>query len=57
MRRSLVLTNETARHPLRAALPPLRAPGLDPNAARRAALREFLLSFAAFFLAAMAFIA
>jgi len=59
MRRSLVLTNEAARHPFRAALPPSKPLPVPRRRARQPALdavREFLLAFCAFFLAALAFI-
>lgn len=66
MRRSLVLTNEASRHPFLALhprpvdLPRLRALSGRANRARGAWLedvRDFLLAFCAFFLAAIVFIA
>ncbi len=60
MRRALVLTTESARHPLRAGLRPPGAPAARSGRrarARLADLRHFLLSFSACFLATLAFIA
>lgn len=72
MRRSLVMTDDTARHPFRAGLPPHvksgRAPILPRNGSRRQGdrgagrwtmtdLREFLMAYCACFLAVSAFIA
>jgi hypothetical protein len=47
MTRRLVLTNEAARHPMRRALPPPKAPRHAKNGDQDVKL--FLLSFAAFF--------
>jgi hypothetical protein len=44
MQRSIVTTNEAARHPLRRALPPPVAPRGDDHD-----LKLFVLSFTAFF--------
>lgn len=63
MRRSLVLTDETARHPFRASLPPhcreVLAPD-DEDEARKGwsmqDLRDFLLAYCACFLAVSAFL-
>lgn len=62
MRRSLVLTDESARHPFRASLPPhvCRATRAVPS--RRfglsaADVKEFLMAYCACFVVASAFIA
>lgn len=47
MTRRLVLTNESARHPLRRALPPPVV--VDPHKSDDQDWKLFLLSFAAFF--------
>ncbi len=72
MRRSLVMTDDTARHPFRASLPPHvksgRAPILPRHGGCRPGdrgagrwtmtdLREFLMAYCACFLAVSAFIA
>ena len=60
MRRSLVLTHEAARHPFRASLPPprrLTRYRRKPWPCWAVDLRDFLMSFCAFFLATMIFIA
>lgn len=63
MRRALVVTDETARHPFRASLPPhLRAPGEEgpPQRTWRITaqdVKDFLLAYCACFLAVTAFIA
>jgi len=62
MRRSLVLGDESARHPFRQSLPPhVRAGAARWSAARRAItaqdVRDFLLAYGACFLAVSAFIA
>ncbi|MFN3517110.1 MAG: hypothetical protein ACK4YM_08125 [Novosphingobium sp.] len=62
-RRSLVLTDETARHPFRAQLPPHVLRGTRPLAlpGRRwfsmDDLRDFLLAYSACFLAVSLYIA
>jgi len=64
MRRSLVLTNEQARHPFRQSLPAHVFAKLREEAAARAPRSEnedqdwklFMLSFAAFFTVAYTFI-
>jgi hypothetical protein len=63
MRRSLVLVDETARHPFLQTLPPHIRRSEGPRAPRpgwhlnRADLREFLLAYCACFMAATAFLA
>lgn len=63
MRRSLVLTDETARHPFLAQLPPhVRNPGRPEKAAIRRGIaaqdvREFLLAYCACFMAVSLYIA
>lgn len=63
-RRSLVLTDETARHPFLASLPPHVRQGTAPlRPARRARwltvdeVRDFLLAYCACFVGVSAFIA
>jgi len=62
MRRSLVLTDEAARHPFRASLPPHVCRNQAPAAPARkwqlnaGDLRDFLLAYFASSVAAMAFI-
>jgi hypothetical protein len=63
MRRTLVITDETARHPFLASLPP-HIRGLAEEGPRRLAWRitvqdvkDFLLAYCACFLAVSAFIA
>ncbi len=64
MRRSLVLTDETARHPFRASLPPhvcaLAADDLEPRVPWRqrfyADVRGFAQAYCACFVATLAFI-
>ncbi len=55
MRRALVLTDETARHPFRATLPPDRAVIYDPVPFN--ARQLFWLTFVAGFLAFYGFLA
>lgn len=63
MRRALVVTDETARHPFRASLPPhlraLEEEGTPQRTWRITAqdVRDFLLAYCACFLAVSAFIA
>ncbi|MGB3737726.1 MAG: hypothetical protein WA948_00050 [Pontixanthobacter sp.] len=63
MRRSLVITDETARHPFLASLPPDirsgRAPVAVPRSCRISSqdVRDFLLAYCACFMAASLFIA
>jgi hypothetical protein len=63
MRRALVLTNEAARHPFRASLPPsaLKVDEVEPRRFNRLALSEdvrgFMLAYCACFLAVLTFIA
>ena len=65
MRRSLVLTDEAARHPFRASLPPHwrgdaredAVPSRMPWRVTAGDAREFLLAYGAFFTATMAYIA
>lgn len=63
MRRSLVLTDETARHPFLASLPPHIRRGTVPVPSRMpwritpGDVREFLLAYCACFLAVSVFIA
>lgn len=64
MRRSLVLTNEAARHPFRASLPPhVRAQAMAlPHRTKRAWFttqdaKDFLLAYCACFLAVSLYIA
>lgn len=63
MRRTLVLTDESARHPFLASLPPhvrfVAAEGEDEDVRSRWTmqdLREFLMAYCASFLAVSAFI-
>ncbi|MCZ8323715.1 MAG: hypothetical protein O9283_00450 [Sphingomonadaceae bacterium] len=62
MRRALVLTDETARHPFRASLPPHVRKGIEPRPARVRSpftmqdLRDFLLAYCACFLAVSTFL-
>lgn len=63
MRRALVLTDETARHPFRASLPPhVRDPDAAPVPARGGwrfrldDLRDFFLAYTACFVAVTSFI-
>ncbi len=62
MRRALVLTDETARHPFRASLPPHVRLGTDARSPRGKSrfsltdLRDFLLAYCACFMAVTAFI-
>ncbi|MFM5948334.1 MAG: hypothetical protein ACKOPM_03760 [Novosphingobium sp.] len=63
-RRSLVITDETARHPFRAGLAPHIRSGAEPRAiARRKPrfalddLRDFLMAYCACFLAVSLYIA
>lgn len=62
MRRSLVLTDDLARHPFRASLPryvPRGLPAVPVPASHRPfveSLRDFLLAYCACFLAVSAFI-
>ncbi|HOB13751.1 MAG TPA: hypothetical protein PKN09_05875 [Novosphingobium sp.] len=63
MRRSLVITDETARHPFLASLPPHVRASAEPPKARRQAwfslndLRDFLMAYCACFLATSLYIA
>ncbi len=63
MRRSLVLTDETARHPFLASLPPHVRPGTKPLVIKRGwrlsieDVRGFLLAYGACLLAVTIFIA
>jgi hypothetical protein len=64
MRRSLVLTNEAARHPFRASLPPHVCAGAKALPARRERawistqdVKDFLLAYCACFLAVSLYIA
>lgn len=63
MRRSLVLTDESARHPFLASLPPHVRLGLEPVPARKvwgmtaADLRLFLMAYCACLMAVTVFIA
>lgn len=63
-RRSLVLTDETARHPFLASLPPHVRRGTEPlqllrrpRWLSRDSVREFLIAYCACFVAVSAFIA
>tara|TARA_R110000782_G_scaffold167129_6_gene259225 strand:+ start:28790 stop:28969 length:180 start_codon:yes stop_codon:yes gene_type:complete len=57
-RRVLVLTTESARHPFRQTLPPhIFKPLADPRQRDDKDFKLFLMSFAAFFVAAYSFIA
>lgn len=62
MRRGLVLTNEAARHPFRASLPPeaLKPNEIERRGFNRLALSEdvrgFMLAYCACFLAVITFI-
>jgi hypothetical protein len=63
MRRTLVLTDETARHPFLASLPPHVRSGEEPRTVRskwqltRADIRGFLATYLASVFAIMIFIA
>ena len=63
MRRSLVLTDDRARHPFLASLPPHVRRGGEPQQIERAAstwqrdLRDFLLAYCACFIAVSLYIA
>jgi len=61
MRRSLVLGDESARHPFRHSLPPHVCAGAGKDEAKTGItaqdMRDFLLAFCACFLAVSAFIA
>lgn len=63
MRRSLVLTDEAARHPFLASLPPHIRQGAEPKRIKRrrrfnfADLRDFLGAYCACFLAISLYIA
>ncbi|HSG32902.1 MAG TPA: hypothetical protein VLA37_00085 [Sphingomonadaceae bacterium] len=63
MRRSLVLTDESARHPFLASIPPHVRSGRDPVPARLPwgltidDIRSFLVAYCACFMATSAFIA
>jgi hypothetical protein len=63
MRRSLVLTDESARHPFLATLPPYIRQGGDPVPSRRPwelnvdDVRTFLIAYCACFMAVSTFIA
>jgi hypothetical protein len=61
MRRSLVLTDESARHPFLASLPPHVRRGCEPVRRKRWTLtaqdgRDFLMTYCASFLAASVFL-
>jgi hypothetical protein len=61
-RRSLVVTDEAARHPFLAGLPPHVRLGAQPQAIKRPwfaldDLRDFLMAYCACFIAASLFIA
>lgn len=64
MRRALVLTNETSRHPFRASLPPhiLNTRSAEPARTRRMLrvsaqdVKDFLLAYCACFIATTAFL-
>jgi hypothetical protein len=63
MRRALVITDETARHPFLASLPPHVRTSTEPGAPQRTwritvqDVKDFLLAYCACFLAVSAFIA
>ena len=63
MRRSLVLTDETARHPFLASLPPHVRRGEEPKVFKRERpswlrdLRDFLAAYCASFIAISLYIA
>ena len=63
MRRSLVLTDETQRHPFRASLPPHwrgdeeRVPSRMPWRFTSDDARQFVLAYGAFFMATTAYLA
>lgn len=63
MRRALVVTDESARHPFLMSLPPHVRRGTPPVRARKPArlsmqdAREFLMAYCACFTGVMAFIA
>ncbi len=62
MRRSLVLTDDAARHPFLASLPPHVRRGTQPVRVRRTGLtlhdlRDFLAAYSACFVAVSLFIA
>ena len=63
MRRSLVTTDETARHPFLASLPPHVRAAIEPHAVTRGwgltgeDVRGFLMAYCACLLAVAAFIA
>lgn len=62
MRRSLVLTNESARHPLRSLIPMVKRPGFLPNVKRatwditKDDVRGFANAYFATFAAVMVFL-
>lgn len=62
MRRSLVVTDEAARHPFRMSLPPHVRRGIEPVAiARRSGItaqdvKEFLMAYCACFICVSAFV-
>ncbi|WP_168694335.1 hypothetical protein [Sphingomonas flavalba] len=56
MKRRIVLTNESARHPFRQKLPPFRVERVAPVADDDKDLKLFVLSFTAFFIAIYSFI-
>jgi hypothetical protein len=63
MRRSLVLTDETARHPFRASLPPHVVRGTEPVPARKRwglnaqDIRDFAMAYCACLVGVTTFIA
>jgi hypothetical protein len=63
MRRSLVLVDETARHPFLQSLPPHVRLGIEPRRPRDRSsvwltdLRQFLIAYCAFFIAASTYFA
>ena len=63
MRRSLVLTDEAARHPFRASLPPHwrgdmeAVPSRMPWRLEAGDIRQFMLAYCAFFMATTVYIA
>ncbi len=63
MRRSLVLTDETARHPFLASLPPHVRQGTQPLRVKRSGwfqlsdLRDFVVAYCACFVGVSVFIA
>ncbi|WP_414902093.1 hypothetical protein ACMT1E_02670 [Sphingomonas flavalba] len=56
MKRRILLTNESARHPFRQKLPPFRTEHIAPAADDDKDLKLFVFSFTAFFIAIYSFI-